>query len=53
MSWTGLDYELGSNPVIPEYWEEIDKGVSYNILKEKLRCNNPIWNILSSEFKME
>lgn len=50
MSWTGLDYELGSKPVPAWYWDSIDKGADYNALKEQLRLDNSIWSLIQSEF---
>ena len=49
--WTGLDYELGDAPIDSSYWVDIEKGIDYDILKAKLRCNNPIWTIIQNEFK--
>jgi hypothetical protein len=50
MAWTGLDFELGSQPVDSAYWHAIDSGADYNLLKKKMRHDNPIWSVITNEF---
>ena len=51
MSWTGLDYEIGSSTLDPSYWDAIEAGYDYDVLKKELRHDNPIWSVLKDEFQ--
>lgn len=46
--WDGLDYELGTQKLGWEYWQEREKGVDHELLIE--RHDNPLWDVLRREF---
>jgi hypothetical protein len=50
MDFTGYDYEMGEEPLPSSYWVEIDNGRDYYTLKEELRYDNPIWDVIRREF---
>jgi hypothetical protein len=51
MAWTGLDYEMGPEPDPAGYWEAVENGADYNLLKNDLRHDNPLWSVIRNEFK--
>ena len=51
LGWNGLDYEVGSDPVPAGFYKAIDDGADYNELNDKLRHDNPIWEVIQTEFR--
>jgi endoglucanase len=49
-AWTGLDYEIGTEPDPAGYWEKVENGADYNMLKNDLRHENPLWSVIQKEF---
>jgi hypothetical protein len=49
-SWTGLDYELGTDEKMSAgYWEAVDRGEDVERLKK--RGDNPLWEVIAREFR--
>ncbi len=46
-AWTGLDYELGTDPVDPRIWDAEQRGE--DVERYKRRHPNPLWDILTRE----
>jgi hypothetical protein len=44
--WTGLDYELGTDPVDPRIWDAQTRGEDPG--RYKRRHDNPLWRVLST-----
>jgi endoglucanase len=51
MSWSGLDYEMGDDPIDAAYWVAVENGADYELLKAGMRHDNPIWDVLLREFR--
>ena len=45
--WTGLDYELGTDPVDPRIWDADKRGEDPE--RYKRRHDNPLWQVLRRE----
>ena len=45
--WTGLDYELGADPVDPRIWDAEKRGEDPE--RYKRRHDNPLWQVLKRE----
>lgn len=48
MDWTGLDYEMGDKELGAAYWDALENGSDKNSVKDNLRQNNPIWEVLQN-----
>ena len=47
--WTGLDYELGADPVDPRIWDAEKRGEDPE--RYKRRHDNPLWQVLRRELR--
>lgn len=45
-AWGGLDYELGTGPLGPAYWQAVERGADPETLKR--RRPNPLWQVIES-----
>jgi hypothetical protein len=50
MAWTGLDYEIGTAPEPAGFSKAVENGADYNMLKNDLRRDNPLWSVIQNEF---
>ena len=46
-AWSGMDYELGTEPIPWRIWEAEERGE--DISRFKRRHDNPLWNVIQRE----
>lgn len=46
--WDGLDYELGTEKLNWQYWQQREKGIAHEALIK--RHDNPLWDVLKHQF---